>query len=110
MPTFELFALLLGILAAWFWVDGARAREIAVRAAAAACAGEGLQFLDETVVLSRMRPARDGEGRLRLRREYAFEFSDTGDNRRNGGVILLGTEVEMLRLRPRFYLVADQEE
>lgn len=108
MPTFEIFALLIGALGVWFWLDGARAREIAVRAAADACVEDGFQFLDETVVLRRLRLIRDDGGRLCVLREYSFEFSDTGNNRQGGRVSLLGQEIEMLHLRPRLQLVTRQ--
>ncbi len=50
----------------------------------AACRAQGLLFLDDTVALDRIRLARDGDGRMRLRRVYRFEYSDTGTNRRRG--------------------------
>ena len=96
MLEFSALAVLVG--AAWFWLDSLRARERAVAAGRAACARYGLQFLDETVAFVRLRPARDEDGRLRLRRTYAFEFSDTGDNRRQGMIVTLGGEVARVRL------------
>ena len=60
----------------------------------------GLQFLDETVAFVKLRPARDDEGRLRLRRTYAFEFSDTGNNRRQGVIVTLGKDLAELQLEP----------
>jgi hypothetical protein len=33
------------------------------------------------------------DGRLTLRRIYAFDYSDTGDNRRSGTVTVVGNEV-----------------
>ena len=48
----------------------------------------------------RLRLARNEEGRLRLQRTYTFEFSETGDNRRRGAIVLLGAEVADLRLEP----------
>lgn len=94
-------ALLAGL--AWLWHDNLRAREAGVRASRATCSAEGLQLLDDTVTMASIRPARDADGRLRLRREYRFEFSDTGNNRRDGAVTLLGEDVLVLRLdrRPR---------
>jgi hypothetical protein len=83
-----------------FWVDSLRARERALAAGRAACERYGLQLLDETVAVSALRLARNAEGRLRLRRVYAFEFSDTGNNRRQGSVVVLGAEVEDLHLEP----------
>ena len=57
-----------------------------------------------------LRPARDDDGRLRLRRVYHFEYSDTGDNRRQGHVTLLGSDLLMLHLphapAPRLRVVA----
>ena len=80
-------------------------REIGVKAAQRACADEGLQFLDDTVAIRSLRLVRDDDGRLRLRRIYGFEYSDTGDNRRPGTVTLLGQRVELLHVRPQLYVV-----
>jgi hypothetical protein len=96
----ELSALAVLVGATWFWVDSLRARERAVAAGRAACARYGLQFLDETVAFVRLSPTRDEEGRLRLRRTYAFEFSDTGDNRREGVIVTLGGELADVQLEP----------
>lgn len=105
MDILEFAALVLLLAGGWLWLDSLKAREIGVRAAERACAEEGLQFLDQTVVSTSLRLARDDAGRLRLRRVYAFEYSDTGDNRRAGSVTLLGHEIEMLHVRPHLYVV-----
>ena len=89
----------------WLWLDTLKAREIGVLAAQRACAEDGLQFLDETVVGRGVRLVRDDEGQLKLRRVYAFEYSDTGDNRRSGSVTMLGHIVEVLHLRPQLYVI-----
>ncbi|MGE5385888.1 MAG: DUF3301 domain-containing protein [Betaproteobacteria bacterium] len=109
MPIFEILGLSLGALAVWLWLDSVKAREIAVAAALAACAQDALQLLDETVAIRKLWLARDSEGRLRLLREYGFEFSETGDNRRSGRLTLIGHELEMLHLRPRLCLVETPE-
>ena len=96
----ELAALVLFAAALALWMDSLKVRERAVAAGQAACARYGLQFLDETVAFTRLRLARDDEGRLRLRRTYAFEFSDTGNNRRAGAIVMLGARVEDLQLEP----------
>jgi len=36
---------------------------------------------------------RNDEGRLKLRRVYGFEYSDTGHNRRKGSITMLGDAV-----------------
>lgn len=99
-----LILLLIGATV-WLWLDSLKAREIGVKAAQAACAGEGLLFLDDTVAIHSLKPVRDDDGRLRLRRVYTFEYSDTGDNRRSGMVTLLGQRVELLHVLPRLYIV-----
>lgn len=105
MPLYESIFLLLAGAAIWFWLNTLKAREIGVETARRACAGEGLQFLDETVVGRTFRFGRDDEGHLKLRRHYVFEYSDTGDNRCSGSVVMLGHVVEYLQLRPQLYVV-----
>lgn len=85
---------------AWWWHDSMRARERALSVARAACRRDLLQLLDETVECVKTRPARNDGGRITLRRTYRFEFSDTGDNRRVGSVVILGTTVESVYLEP----------
>lgn len=96
----ELAAIALVAAAIWLWTDSLRARESAVAAGREACARYGVQLLDETVSFARLRVARDENGRLRLRRTYVFEFSETGNNRRHGAVVLLGARVEDMQMEP----------
>ncbi|HEX9184153.1 MAG TPA: DUF3301 domain-containing protein [Burkholderiales bacterium] len=96
----ELLALALALGGVALWVDSLRAREHAVVAGRAACARYGLQLLDDTVAFTRLRLARDEDGRLRLKRTYVFEFSDTGNNRRHGAIVMLGAQLEDLQLEP----------
>lgn len=95
--------LLLGLLLAalgWFWYDGLRALEAARRAGRHACGRAGVQFLDDTVASVKLELGRDEFGRTVLRRIYRFEFSDTGDNRLEGRVVLLGAKVEAVEMEP----------
>lgn len=98
--TWQLWALLLVAGLLWFWYDSLRARERAVALGRSACERDRLQFLDDTVECVRTRPARDGEGRMTLKRTYRFEFSDTGNNRRTGSIVMLGAQVESLTMEP----------
>ncbi|MFN2645627.1 MAG: DUF3301 domain-containing protein [Burkholderiales bacterium] len=93
-------ALVLIVGAALLWADSLKARERAVRAGRSACERYELQFLDETVAFTRLRLARDQEGQLRIKRTYTFEFSDTGNNRRHGAIVMLGAEVADMHLEP----------
>jgi len=98
----ELFGLVLLVLLIWLWFDSQKVREIAVHNAREACHVEGLQFLDDTVAITSLKLERDDAGRLRLQRAYSFEYSDTGNNRLNGSVVMLGEQVMLLNvgLRP----------
>lgn len=93
-------ALVAVALLAWLWYDSMRARERAVALGQAACARERLQFLDETVECTSVRPARNAAGHLVLRRVYRFEFSDDGSRRRSGQIVMLSGEVESLTMEP----------
>lgn len=90
--------LALALAGAWFWLESLKCREIALAAGQRECAAQGLQFLDWTVAQAQLRPERDGEGRLRLRRVYRFEYSETGNDRLEGSILLLGRRVESVRL------------
>jgi hypothetical protein len=94
-------AFLVGAaLVAWFVLDSLRSRERAVALGRQACQRAGVLFLDDTVHCVKTRFARDGEGRLAFRRVYAFEFSETGNNRRAGAVVMLGPRVESVDMEP----------
>ena len=102
MPILEIFSILILCGLAWLCLDSLKAREAAIHAARAACTSEGLMLLDYTVAIRGLRPARDEEGRLKLQRAYDFEYSDTGDNRLKGSMVLLGHSVVILNVGSRF--------
>jgi hypothetical protein len=96
----ELAAILAIAGGVLLWTDSLRARERAVRAGRSACERYELQFLDDTVSFARIRLGRNEEGELRIARTYTFEFSDTGNNRRQGAIVMLGAELQDLHLEP----------
>jgi hypothetical protein len=96
----EAIAIALILAGLFLWLDSLRARERAVEAGRAACERYALQFLDDTVSFSRMRLGRNGDGELRIARTYTFEFSDTGNNRRHGAIVMLGAVLQDLQLEP----------
>jgi hypothetical protein len=93
-------AIVLVVAGLLLWVDSLRARERAVKAGREACQRYDLQFLDDTVSFARIRLARDEEGQLKIARTYAFEFSDTGNNRRRGAIVILGASLQDVHLEP----------
>jgi len=101
MPSAELIIVIVLAAGAWFWLDSLHVREAAVQAARGACETEGLMFLDDTVAITSIRFGRDDAGHLKLQRAYEFEFSDTGDNRRKGSVVLLGRTVVVFNVGSR---------
>ena len=96
----EAAAIVLIAAGILLWVDSLRARERAVTAGRSACERYDLQFLDDTVSFARLRLARDEEGRLKIARTYTFEFSETGNNRRHGAIVMLGQELADIHLEP----------
>ena len=96
----EAAAILVIVTGIFLWLDSLRARERAVQAGRAACERYALQFLDDTVSFARLRLGRDAEGQLKIARTYTFEFSDTGNNRRHGAIVMLGGELQDLQLEP----------
>jgi hypothetical protein len=98
MPGLEVFSILVLGGLAWLWFDSLKAREAAIRAAREVCVSEGLMLLDDTVAISGLKPARDKDGRLTLQRAYDFEYSDTGNNRLKGSVVLHGHRAVVLNV------------
>ena len=107
MDTLSLFILLaLGALG-WFWISGMRALEIARNAGRHVCNDANVQFLDDTVASIALGLARDQRGRRVLRRTYRFEFSETGNSRLEGHLVLLGNRVDSVTMEP-YQIVPDQ--
>jgi hypothetical protein len=96
----EALAIVLIAAGTLLWADSLRARERAVSAGRAACERYAVLFLDDTVSFARLRLGRDDEGRLKIVRTYTFEFSETGNNRRQGAIIMLGQELRDIQLEP----------
>lgn len=95
-----MIVLLLLALLIWFWFDSLRALEVARNTGKHVCLDADVQFLDDTVANIEMGLARDKSGRRVLRRTYRFEFSETGDTRLEGHLILLGDKVESVTMDP----------
>lgn len=79
------------------WMKLSTARERAVRIARAQCLQHGLQLLDETVGLRRMRWRRIN-GLQRLERCYEFEVSVDGHDREPGRLWMIGHALSSLSL------------
>ena len=92
--------LLLLALGAWFWFDSLHVLEVARVAAKRACRDANVQLLDDTVSRSALALTRNEAGRVAFRRTYRFEFSETGDSRRAGHLIMRGAMIESVTMEP----------
>lgn len=97
MDLLDVVGLLLLAALIWIWLDSLKAREIAVAEARTACEAEGLLLLDDTVAIQRLGFGRD-DGALCVRRIYGFEYSDSGNDRWAGSVVMLGARVLVVNL------------
>jgi hypothetical protein len=86
-------ALLLVALAVWAWMDALSAREHAIRHGRELCGEAGVQLLDQTVSLKRLRLARR-DGLPTFVRRYGFEVSLDGSDRHRGHLDLSGARLE----------------
>lgn len=91
-----LFVLIIFGAVAISWSESRGAAEIAIRHGRDACNAAGVQWLDQSVVLVRMRLRRADDGRLRVLRHYRFEYSLNGSDRHPGSLALLGTELQWI--------------
>ena len=100
MNTTSLLLLLLLVVIAWYWFNSLSAQGVARKLGRQAFEELDLQFLDDTVANIRLRLARGRYGRMVLRRSYRFEFSETGNSRREGHLIMLGDRLESMTMEP----------
>lgn len=100
--TWELLAAvaLLAVIGA-FWHSSLAAREIANRLAQEACAGAGVQMLDGTVAIHRLRLVRGRHAPLAWHRTYVFDYTSDGYQRQRGFVVMTGDDADTVGLGPR---------
>lgn len=89
----EFLILLLFLAVIWYWLDGARTKEVASDAGRHTCQQAHVDFLDETVALLKVRLKRDRDGRIFINRLYQFEFSSDGSCRYKGYIDVLGKRI-----------------
>lgn len=94
-----IFLMLMAVLV-WYWLDSLRALEHARQVGKRTCDDADVQFLDDTVARVALELVRDDSGKRVLRRTYRFEFSETGNSRLEGRVILMGHRLESVTMDP----------
>ena len=86
--------LMIVMTVGWAWWSSARAAaERAEELGRQACHAAGVQLLDQTVHASGLRVRRGEDGRLGFERSFRFEYSEAGDDRHVGRLVLRGGEL-----------------
>jgi hypothetical protein len=93
MPLIALIVLGTGAL---LWSSARSAAEIAAHYGREACAQAGVQWLDQSVALTKIALRRGSDGRLGWFRQYRFEYSRHGDDRHVGSLALLGRDLQWI--------------
>ena len=78
-----------------------RVRELAVQAVGRAGKQDDFQLLDQTVHIRRLSLSRNESGRWRIWRQYRFDYSYDGVERRQGHVIMLGKQLQAVVVSER---------
>ena len=87
------FLVLLAMaIAGWFWFDSMKIRELANDVARHSCRKADVQFLDGTVAFANLKPVTTSRG-IGLRRVFVFDYSEDGENRKQGFLIFIGARI-----------------
>lgn len=100
MTAFDLIFIVILLALIFYWLDSLRAKEIATKNALAECKKVLLEFLDDTVVIKKVRLRRNTQGKIAFYREYQFEFTSTGRYRYKGRIRLLGRYLIDVEMEP----------
>ena len=92
MPTL-LILLVLGGAGFFFFTAARAAAERATEIGRDACQAAGVQWLDQSVHAIGMRLRRKDDGWLGLERSFRFEYSEDGENRHIGRIVLVGDKL-----------------
>lgn len=89
MPS--LLLLMIACAAGYLFWDASRAAaEAAARISRQACQAAGVQWLDQSVHATALRPCRLPSGWLGFQRTFRFEYSRDGTDRHAGRLVLRG--------------------
>ncbi len=90
-------------LIVYYWSLTQKLKQLAYTAAHSRCKEAGIQLLDQTVVMSKIR-LKNVVGRgIRFQRVYLFEFTSTGEQRYQGRVVIHGKHI--LEIKLEAYLI-----
>jgi hypothetical protein len=92
MPSLVIL-MIVGAIAAARWSSARAAAERAEVVGRNACRAANVQLLDQTVHATGVRLHRGADGRLGFERAFRFEYSEGGDDRNVGRLVLRGDEL-----------------
>ena len=84
-----------------FFLEAIRVRELATQAVHRASEQDDFQLLDQVVHVQRLSLSRNASGRWSIWRQYRFDYSYDGVERRQGYVIMLGKKLQALVVSER---------
>ncbi len=94
--------VLFGFCAAGlYFLSAIRVRELAINAVAKASKRDDFQLLDQTVHIQRISLSRNDRGRWCIWRQYRFDYSLDGLERRQGHVMMLAKKVQAVVVSER---------
>lgn len=79
-----------------YFLGATRVRELAVMAVVRASREGDFQLLDQSVHIRRVSLSRDDTGRWRIWRQYRFDYSLDGVERRQGFITMLGKQQQSI--------------
>ena len=83
----------VGVAAFFIFTSARAAAERAAEIGRDACQAAGVQWLDQSVHATGMRLRRHDNGWLGVERSFRFEYSEDGQDRHIGRVVLLGEKL-----------------
>jgi hypothetical protein len=83
------------------FLSAVRVRELALQAVGQASKRDEFQLLDQSVHVQRVSLSRDESGRWRIWRQYRFDYTYEGVERRQGFVIMLGKQLQSIVVSER---------
>ena len=84
-----------------FFLEATRVRELAIQAVLRASEQDDFQLLDQSVHLKRISLSRNDRGSWSFWRQYRFDYSYDGVERRQGHVIMLGKKLQAMVVSER---------
>jgi len=94
----ELLLLIAIVAVSLYWLASMRCKDLAIGVARRECNRCAVQLLDQTVHQHHISLSRDSLGQWRVWRHYKFEYSEDGDTRHIGTLIMLGQKVTRVAL------------